>query len=244
MRAILLAAVLAASTAVPAADTGEVKGAVKFIGETPKMEAIRFSADPYCERYHKEPVPKRDVVVNANGTLRNVLVHVKAGLPAGAKFPVPEKPAVIDQRGCLYEPHVLGVLVGQTLEIRNNDATMHNVNGRGPTKANPPFNFSMVSDKVPARKVKFDKPELPVKVKCDVHPWMVSFVGVFEHPYFAVSDAEGNFAIPGLPPGEYTVEAWHEEYGPQEMKVRVEAGKAAQAGFAYSKKGPATLAAP
>lgn len=237
--AILASALLALAAAAPAADTAVIAGTVKFSGDPPKMENIRFGADPFCERLHKDkPVPRQDIQVNPNGTLKNVLVHVKDGLPAGRTWPAPAKPAVLDQQGCLYTPHVQGVMVNQAVEIRNSDATMHNVNARGGEKQNKPFNFSMVSDKVPTREVRFDKPELPVRFKCDVHPWMVAYLGVFAHPFHAVSGDDGTFRITGLPAGEYTVEAWHEAYGRTEMKVKVGEGESVETDFTYSAKGP------
>ena len=235
-----VAAILAATLTAPvgAADTASITGKVTFIGENPKIENIRFSADPYCEKMHAEkPVPRQDVIINPNDTLKNVIVHVKDGIPAGRTFPTPSQPAVVNQLGCLYTPHALGVMVGQTIEIRNSDATMHNVNGRGAEKQNKPFNFSMVNEKVPTREVKFDKPELPVRLKCDVHPWMVAHIGVFSHPFFSVTGDDGTFKISDLPAGKYTIEAWHEQYGRTEMEVTVGEGEAKTADFTAARTG-------
>ncbi len=231
---LFAAALFIAALVTPAvaADTASITGKVTFIGEKPKIENIRFSADPYCEKFHADkPVSRQDVLINANDTLSNVIVHVKKGLPAGATYPTPAKPAVINQQGCLYTPHALGVMVNQTVEIRNSDATMHNVNGRGAEKQNKPFNFSMVNEKVPTREVKFDKAELPVRLKCDVHPWMVAQIGVFAHPFFSVTGEDGTFKISDLPAGKYTIEAWHESYGRAEMEVTVGEGEAKTADF-------------
>ncbi len=213
------AAAPAASTQSPvdAATAGNITGTVKFAGAKPKMPKISMSADAVCKAGHTSDVFSEEVVVNPNNTLRYVYVYVKSGLN-NLKFPAPSTPAVLDQKGCMYQPHVVAVQVGQALKIRNSDGVLHNVNAR-PAK-NQGFNMGqpvqgMESDKT------FTAAEVMIPVKCDVHPWMHSWIGVQDHPYAAVSDETGAFSLSNLPPGEYEVEAWHEKYGTSVQKVTV-----------------------
>src|SRR5438309_6172502 len=171
-------------------------------------------------------------MVNTNGTLANVFVYVKAGLPAGASYPKPATPLVLDQTGCHYVPHVFGIMVGQTLQIKNSDGILHNIKAKG-TK-NRPFNISqpsvMTSDRT------FTAEEVMVPLECNVHGWMHAFVGVLPHPFFAVSGADGSFTIQGLPPGTYTVEAWQEKYGTQTATVTVAGSETKTADFTFAAK--------
>jgi plastocyanin len=158
------------------------------------------------------------VVVNANGTLANVFVYVKAGLPAGATYPAPTTAVVLDQNGCRYHPHVLGVMVGQNLEILNSDPVLHNIKAKA--VKNRPFNVSQPSAGMKTMRT-FAAPEVMVALECNVHGWMNAFLGVLPHPFFAVTGTDGSFEIKGLPPGTYTIEAWHEKYGTQSATVTV-----------------------
>jgi len=153
-------------------------------------------------------------------------VYVK-NAPAG-DYAVPEDVAVLDQMGCRYTPHVLGLRVGQTLELHNNDPLLHNV--RAIARENKPINYGQPAGSAPRKKV-FDKPEMAIRMKCDVHPWMTAFTFAMDHPFFAVTDENGAFSITGLPAGEYTLGLWHEAYGEQEMQVTVTDGSMAEAGF-------------
>jgi plastocyanin len=201
---------------------GDVSGSVKFEGAAPKGAPLRMDADKVCKAAHKAPVKGEEVVVNANGTLKNVLVYVKDGL-GSRKFDAPAKKVTFDQKGCIYSPHVLGIQAGQELEVLNSDPTLHNVHSL--SKANPQFNVAQPKKGMKLTK-KFDKAEV-FKVKCEVHTWMGAYIGVFNHPFYAVSSDDGSFTIAKLPAGEYTIEAWHEKYGTQTAKVKVdEAGKA------------------
>ena len=184
-----------------------------------------------CMRAHKDPVTGEEVVVNKNGTLKNVLISVKDGL-AGKTFPAAKGKVVFDQLGCIYKPHVLGVQLGQELEILNSDPTLHNVHTL--SKENTQFNRAMPTKGMKIN-VKFDKVET-FKVKCEVHPWMSAYIGVFNHPFYAVTGDDGSFTIKGLPAGEYTVETWHEKYGARTAKVKVAATGAATAEFKYAAK--------
>ncbi|MBM4268424.1 MAG: hypothetical protein FJ144_17740 [Deltaproteobacteria bacterium] len=224
-------AVLASTLAVPttAAAQGKVTGKVTFEGTPPERNKLRMDADPVCAAAHTTPVLGEEIVVGEGGGLQNVFVYVKEGVPQ-KDYPPPSTPAVIDQKGCQYHPHVLGVQVGQDLQILNNDQTLHNVHGM--PKQNAQFNFAMPKF-VKKKDHKFETPETMVAVKCDVHPWMQSYVGVLPHPFFAVTKEDGTFEIAGLPPGEYTLEAWQEKLGPQTAKVTVGADGSATSDFSF-----------
>jgi plastocyanin len=159
------------------------------------------------------------VVVNSNGTLANVFVYVKAGLE-GKTFEAPTGPVTLDQKGCIYRPHVIGIRAGQTLSVANSDPTTHNVHPM--PKANREWNTSQPPKAANLERT-FPRPETMIPVKCNVHPWMKSWLGVMDHPYFAVTGNQGTFELKGLPPGDYTVEAWHEKYGTSEQKVTLAA---------------------
>jgi len=221
------AAAPAAAPAAAVADAGTLSGVVKFEAAPPKMPTLPMAADPYCASQHPGgAVADEEVVVSPAGELANVLVYIK-NAPSGA---VPA-PAVLDQHGCQYHPHVSALMVGQELQIKNSDATLHNVHAL-PT-VNSQFNDAQPVQGMVAKK-KFDKPEMtPFRVKCDVHGWMKSYMAVMPHPYFAVSQMNGTFTIPNLPPGNYTVVAWHEKYGPQEQQVTVGPKEQKQVSFSY-----------
>lgn len=201
---------------VSSAMAGDVVGKVLFQGKAPKAVRLRMGADAVCMRQHKAAVFSEGVVVNKNGTLKNVLIYVKEGL-GGKKFDPPKEKIVFDQKGCLYTPHVLGIHAGQEVEILNSDPTLHNVHSL--SKQNPQFNIAQPLKGMKMVR-KFDKPET-FKIKCEVHSWMSAYFGVFSHPFFAVTGENGAFTLKNLPAGEYTIEAWHEKYGTQSMKVTV-----------------------
>jgi carboxypeptidase family protein len=195
-----------------------VTGRVRFTGAKPTNPKIDMSEEAACKAKYTAPPTAETVIANPNGTLANVFVYVKAGLPAGASYPVPATPVVIDQDGCRYHPHVLGIMVGQSLEIRNSDPVLHNIKAR-PVK-NRPFNVSQPSAGMKTMRT-FTAPEVMVPLECNVHGWMNAFLGVLPHPFFAVTGADGSFSLKGLPPGTYTIEAWHEKYGTQTATVTV-----------------------
>jgi plastocyanin len=217
-----------AAAADPAA-VATINGKVTFSGEKPAARVLSMDAVPACAQQHKGPVMAEDTVVNANGTLKNVFVYVKAGLPA-RQWAAPTTPVQLDQKGCIYSPRVIGLMTGQDLEISNNDPSMHNVHPL-PVK-NKEWNTSQApkGEKIVKQ---FDKEEVMVRFKCNVHPWMVAYVGVLPHPFFAVTGEDGSFSLKGLPPGEYTLEAWHEKLGTQEIKVTVAAKDGKTADFAF-----------
>ena len=208
---------------------GQVNGTVSFSGTAPQMEPVSMNADPVCASLHSEPVYTETVVVNDNQTLKNVFVYVKEGLE-GKTFPVPAAPVTIDQKGCRYYPHVFGIQVGQALEILNSDATLHNIHSLA--EKGKQFNLGMPLQGMKLTK-KFESPEVMVKLKCDVHPWMNAYIGVLPYPYFGVSGEDGTFEIKDLPPGDYTIEAWHERYGTQTQKISVSGETPVQVEFTF-----------
>jgi plastocyanin len=201
--------------ATPAFAGAVLKGTVKYGDAQPKLKKLDMMADPVCMGLHSAVTRSETVLVNPNGTLKNVFVYVKEGLE-GQSFETPAEKVVFDQKGCMYDPHVLGVQVGQPIEMLNSDDTLHNVHALA--KENKEFNYGMPF-KGMALPAQFDTEEIMVKMKCDVHPWMKAYIGVVAHPHFSVTDDEGVFDLGELPDGEYTIEAWHEHYGTQMQKV-------------------------
>jgi hypothetical protein len=174
---------------------------------------------------HPEGITNDSVVLNPNGTLRNVFVYVKEGL-GEQKFDAPKEAVVFDQRGCQYNPKVFGIQVNQPLEIINSDDTLHNVHSLSANS--PQFNLGMPIKGMKLKK-SFSKPEVMVKIKCEVHPWMGAYAGVLDHPFYSVSGEEGSFEIKNLPPGQYVIEAWHEKYGLLTQNVTIGADSDTQA---------------
>jgi plastocyanin len=204
---------------------GNLTGKVNFKGTAPKAKALKMNADPYCAKENSKAVDET-ITVNGNGTLKNVFVYVK---DAKGGTPV-TTPVEFDQKGCVYHPRVVGVMVNQPVKIINSDATLHNVHAL--PKKNAQFNQGMNSKGQVIEKT-FKTPELAVKVKCDVHGWMNAYFNVMDHPFFAVTNEKGEFTINNLPAGDYTVEAWHEKLGTKSEKVKVtDAGGAAE--FTYA----------
>ena len=209
----------------PPAAPGTVTGRVMFEGAPPKPRPLRMESDPLCMPV--KGAVSESLVVDASGGVQYAFVYVKDGL-GSRTFPVPTTPAQLDQKGCVYTPHVLGVRVGQPVYIQNSDPAIHNVNATA--KANKGFNLIQPKG-VPRATRTFDKPEIMIPIRCDVHPWMTSWIGVVNHPFFAVTTPDGRFDIKGLPPGAYTIEAWHEELGTAVQKITVDAKKGASATF-------------
>lgn len=214
---------------VDPAVAASVSGTVKFAGEVPKLVPINMGGDAECKATHDGPVYPETVAVNPNGTLKNVFVVVSAGLE-GKTFEVPSTPVHIDQKGCAYVPHVVGIQVGQTLEVSNSDPTLHNVHPL--PRANVEWNKSQAAGAGVIAET-FSKPEFMIPVKCNIHPWMRAYVNVAEHPFFAVTDENGAFSITGLPPGEYTLQAVHERFESQNFQFTVAAGQNAAAEFTF-----------
>jgi hypothetical protein len=218
-----------ATISVDAATASTISGVVSFKGSTPKMKPLDMTADPGCPT---GPQPAEVVVANA-GKLANVFVYVKEGLPQGS-FAIPSEPVTLDQKGCRYIPHVLGMMAGQPLKITNTDTADHNIHDM--PSNNPPFNESQMPTDKPVIK-KLSNAEMMIPVQCNQHPWMRAYINVMNHPYFAVSSTDGSFEIKNLPPGEYTIAAVHEKFCEQTMKVKVGPKENAKAGFVYSAAG-------
>ena len=201
---------------VDLATAGSLSGKVSFEGAVPAAASIKLASDPACVREHPNGMTGDSVIVS-NGGLDNVFVYVKDGLDTYAYDP-PAEPVKLDQKGCRYIPHVFGVRTGQPIEISNSDQTMHNVHGEG--KANRQFNYSQALQNM-KNTTTFTAPEVMVHFKCNVHGWMEAYAGVLPHPYFAVTARGGAFELKNLPPGTYTVEAWHEKFGTRTESVTV-----------------------
>ncbi|MFW6201072.1 MAG: carboxypeptidase regulatory-like domain-containing protein [Gemmatimonadota bacterium] len=217
-----------AGPAVDPAVAATITGVVNFEGTAPEPESIDMDAEPDCAEKHPDGASTQEVVVNDDGTLANVFVHVREGL-GDREFPASSDPVVLDQDGCVYHPHVFGIQVGQTLTIRNSDGLLHNINAR--PEENRPFNISQPVDMDTERS--FAVPEVMIPIQCDVHGWMQAYVGVVDHPYHAVSGDDGSFTLENLPPGEYVVEAWHERYGVQTANVTVGEQETEEIEFTY-----------
>ena len=192
-------------------DAGSISGVVLFKGEKPEPKPLtEIAGNAFCKEHHKDELPpRRTFMFGRNGgrdTVQNVLVYVSKGLE-GRTFEPPKTPAVLDQVKCLYTPHVVAVMVGQTLEVRNSDDTLHNV--MAAPRVNPAFNFGQPSAGSKNELV-FKGAEMKMNVKCFMHPWMSGYIHVLEHPFFAVTGEDGTFTIKGLPPGEYEVTVLHE----------------------------------
>ncbi|MFI5253689.1 MAG: carboxypeptidase regulatory-like domain-containing protein [Bacteroidota bacterium] len=213
--------------------SGNLTGKINFKGTPTAKQMIKMNADPKCFKMHgNKDVASEQTTVNSNGSLKDVFIYVKKGLE-GKTFPTPTEKVTIDQKGCMYTPHVFGIMAKQQLEIVNNDPVIHNIHAL--PKNSPAFNIGQ--PKMGQKNVKtFDKPEIMVKVKCDVHPWMGAWVGVLNNPFYAVSDDKGNYTIKGLPAGEYDLEAWHEKFGTQILHVKVGGGDTNNADFTFNSK--------
>lgn len=223
------AAAVRTAEAAPAGGA-TISGTVNLTGTAPEPEKIKMAADPVCAKAHPAAVTGQSIV-SSNGKLQYALIYVKEGL--SGSFPAPAEAKTLNQVGCMYEPHVFGIQTGQKLEILNSDPTLHNVNCQ--PKANKKFNIAQPTKGMKSVKT-FEQPELPVTFKCNVHPWMNAHAGVFNHPFYAVSEADGSFSIKGLPAGTYTVEAWHEKLGVQTQQVTVGDGEAKEASFSFAAK--------
>lgn len=224
---------MSVSSASTAAGTSSVSGAlvtgkIKFEGVLPQTSPIAMRSDPACASEHPQPVHAEDVVAGQNGALENVIVFVSQGAD-DKTYDVPQTPAVMEQKGCMYEPHVLAMRAGQTLKVVNADKTTHNIH---PMPAN---NREWNKAQIPGQPIeeKFGREEVSIPVKCNIHPWMHSYIAVFKHPFFAVTGKDGSFELRNLPPGEYTIEAWQEKLGTMTQHVKIAQGENKKLDFTF-----------
>ena len=208
-----------------------ITGVIKYEGEAPKFKELKMDADPMCMAQHKDAVFPQTLALGEGNTMGNIIVSIKSGFPK-KDYPLPQDAVVLDQKGCIYDPHVIGLRVGQTLKILNPDGTLHNVHAI--SKVNSEFNLAMPQFRKETTKV-FDKAEpTPFAVKCDVHPWMTGYIAVFDHPFFQVTRTDGKFTINDLPAGTYEIAVWHEKLGTKTMTVTVTADETKTVDFAYA----------
>jgi hypothetical protein len=221
-----------AGPAVDPATAGTITAVVRFEGTVPAPQMYRLEGDPKCVTEAGSPErADESLVVGDGGALQNVFVYVKDGLGAYG-FPVPTEPVVLDQDKCRYTPRVLGVRVGQPLSIRNSDPLLHNVRANG--EINQPFNMSTPLEGVSFERT-FATREIMVPFKCDVHAWMTAYVGVLDHPYFGTTAPDGKVVLGNLPPGTYTIEAWHETLGTKTQQVTIAAKEAKDVAFTFAR---------
>jgi carboxypeptidase family protein len=213
------ASATAAAAASENAAGGTISGKIKFTGTAPRNPTIDMSEEAACKAKYPTTPTEENVIAGAANALANVFVYVKSGVPAGQTFTAPTTPVVINQEGCRYHPHVFGIMVGQPFEIDNSDPVLHNI--KAIAKANRPFNVSQPSAGMKTTRPPFTAPEVMVNLECNVHGWMHAYLGVRPDPFYAVTGPDGSFSIKGLPPGTYTIEAWHEKFGTQTATVTV-----------------------
>jgi len=215
-------------SATASAGAAAIKGVVKFEGTPPKAKSISMAADPSCAKQHPGPVLTLEVATDSKGGLQNVLVFVADGL-GDQTFDPPKEPVVISQKGCLYQPHVMVVQRNQPFEVVNDDPTAHNIH---PTPAN---NREWNKAELPGARVEeaFAREEIAIPVKCNIHPWMRGYIAVLKNPYFAVTKPDGSFDLPNLPPGTYTIKAWHEKLGTATQAITIGANQTKEINFVF-----------
>jgi plastocyanin len=208
-----------AGKSVDATTSGSITGTIKLEGAPPKMKVINMAAEPACAKDHEgQPAMTEDVIPGENGTLQNVVVYLKGDFSQYA-FTAPTTPVTIDQKGCQYHPHVLALMTDQTLQVINSDPVTHNIHPA--PKDNREWNQSQPPGAAPFDQ-DFARPEVAIAVKCNIHPWMKMYIAVFGNPYFEVTGKDGSFDIKNVPPGTYSLTAWHERYGTTEQSVTVQ----------------------
>ncbi len=210
--------------------SGEISGKVYFRGNAPQLHPIQMDRDPVCVSEQSGTVLPEDGRINTNGTLPNAFVYIAKG-SGNLSASVPTSAVTLTQTGCRYEPHVLGIVVGQPLQVVTLDPTTHNIHVM--SKENRSWNVTQQPGSPPVT-YKFSHPEIMVPVHCNVHPWMEAFIGVVSNPYYTVTGDDGSFQIRGLPAGDYTLDVWVATFGTQERQVSVRAGEKSGIDFAFS----------
>jgi plastocyanin len=216
---------------VDPATAGQVTGKISFSGKAPARKKIDMDEDPQCAKQHKGGyIWDESVEVGPKHGLGNVFVYIKKGLE-GKKFETPSDPVVVDQHGCWFLPRIIAMQAGQSLEVTNSDPVTHNIHPR--SKINREWNQNQPAGAPPIFRKFFNDPEVMIRVKCNIHAWMKSWIGVVDNPYFAVTKPDGNFEFKNVPPGTYTLEAWQEELGTQEQQVTLASSGKATTEFAF-----------
>jgi hypothetical protein len=214
---------------VDPATAGVITGRIVFTGKAVPAKKVDMEEDPQCNKLHKTSVLDRPVAVNKNGTLANVFVYIKGGLE-GKKFEPPSFAAVMDQKGCWFEPRVLGIQTGQEFAVTNSDPVTHNIHPRA--HVNREWNQSQPAGSPPLER-RYIAREIMIRVKCNIHSWMHAWIGVVDNPYFEVTGGDGSFTLKNVPPGEYTIAAWQEELGEQEQHITVASSGKAEVAFTF-----------
>lgn len=212
---------------VRATDKSNIAGKISFQGEKPKLGIIKMGKDSVCESEQKGTVYAQDGEVNANGTLPNAFVYIKEGF-GNRKFTAPVNSVDLTQSGCMYNPHVLGIMVGQPLQVLTLDPTTHNIHVMA--EINRPWNVSQQPGS-PSVIRRFTKPEVMIPVHCNVHPWMKAYIGVVDNPFYEVTGRDGSYDLKNVPPGDYTLAVWTATFGTQEKHVTVRAGETTTVDF-------------
>jgi hypothetical protein len=236
----LVCAVVAAGILAPAGvaaapvdgDKGGAKltGKVVFAGTLPERRKVNMTKDPQCIKLHGDQgLLDQELLISEDGGVKNAFVYIRRGLPE-AKYPVPDKPATLDQKNCMYVPRVQGMRTGQKLLVGNSDPVTHNV--RSFPILSRPFNFGQPPGSEPRERI-FEAAEREIEVQCDIHPWMHAYIFVMDHPFYSVSGDDGTYTIEGVPPGEYTLEIWHEKFGKQRQSVKVAGADVSDVNFTY-----------
>lgn len=209
-----------------------ISGQIYYHGPRPERHSIDLASCPQCAEVVHGTIYDDSLLVNDNGELGNVVISISAGLPPGEQFPIPQNPAVLDQRGCMFHPHVIATMVGQPILVKNSDPFMHSVHSMDAERS-PAFDFAQPTTGL--RQVEPLQIVETFQVKCDLHPWMSAWVRVFNHPYFAVSSPDGSYSIRQLPPGRYRLKAWHELLGVRETSVEVRDDRPAIINFTFDR---------
>ena len=213
---------------------GTLTGKVTFTGARPTPKQINIEEDAECVKLNPNGMSDEAILVNKDGTLSNVFVYVKEGLKT-RNYDKPTQPVVLDQKGCRFSPRVFGIQAGQPFTVTNSDPITHNVHPIA--KMNREWNQSQSPEDPPIQR-KFARPEMMVRIKCNVHNWMRSWVAVMDHPFYAVTKADGSFQIPNLPPGDYVIEAWQENLGTQQQRVHIASSSTQAVNFTFTGEHP------